>query len=143
MFDVRTVMQHSQLGDWLAVKGLSHLKGQFIEARYTDVSMIEEEGLFDEDLDAIGVTDPLERATLRGKELEDLTVEGKDKLDEGDPATSADVTSVQMNELGVEDGANGEVQDESNRTPERQPSHAPPPSPPSKRRDNDHDDEQH
>ena len=51
---------------WLATKGLAHLTPKFIEKEYTDVAVITEMGLDDEDLDYLEITDEQHRAVLQG-----------------------------------------------------------------------------
>merc|ERR1719424_950569 len=52
---------------WLSAKSLGHLTQSFMEKEYTDVSVMTEMGLDDDDLDYLETTDAKERATLSGK----------------------------------------------------------------------------
>merc|ERR1740117_1760708 len=52
---------------WLSAKSLGHLTQSFVEKEYTDVAVMTEMGLDDDDLDFLEITDAKERAMLSGK----------------------------------------------------------------------------
>ena len=57
----------SAIGNWLAARGLGHLEKAFVEHEYTDVPVLDEMGLDDDDLDFLEISDAKERAILQGR----------------------------------------------------------------------------
>merc|ERR1711934_414615 len=52
---------------WLGQKGLEQLASTFVEKEYTDVAVMTEMGLDEDDLDYLGITNKMHRDILQGR----------------------------------------------------------------------------